>query len=147
MEKTKLQEEYTELIQEGRFLDFTIVLILTKRLLKPIKKWDAYKMGLIDEKGNSIKKPETPAEKNALTILDKLILKIKGLMTPRNLMALAAFLVLKEDTQLTTDENLIVEKVKKERKAKDVYNSFRDEIEEHFENEDDFWNSILKTKL
>ena len=39
--------------------------------------WDAYKLGLIDEKGNIIKSPKTKEEKDSLNYLINLARKIK----------------------------------------------------------------------
>jgi len=60
--------------------DTYIVYLIVKKLLKPWKEWDAYKLGIIDENGNKIKKPKTPEEKKAWTILDRLIWKVKRLL-------------------------------------------------------------------
>jgi len=49
-------------------------------LSKPFEEWDAFKFGLIDEKGNFIKKPKTKEEKKSLDAFTNLIRKIKKLL-------------------------------------------------------------------
>jgi hypothetical protein len=43
----------------------------------------AYDIGLIDEKGNTIKEPENEDEEEALTVLDKLGFKIRRMLGSR----------------------------------------------------------------
>ena len=145
--KTKLQEEYDELIKEGRLLDYSMSFVIIKRILKPIKKWDAFKMGLIDEKGKVIAKPETSQVKDALTLLDRLILKIKGMLTLKNMALFSSFLILKEENEESLDIELIEARVDKRRKAKDIYDRFEEDIKNNFDDEDEFWNTILKSRL
>ena len=145
--KTKLQEEYDVLIKEGRLLDYSMVFVILKRMLKPVKKWPAFSLGLIDEKGKVIKKPETSKEKDALTLLDRFILKLKGMLTLKNVALFSSFLILKEDNSESLEIDVITERVNKRRLAKDVYDRFEVDIKENFEDEDDFWNTILETKL
>ena len=54
--------------------------IFATLLAKPFPEWDAFKLGLIDEKGNLIKKPVTPEEKSSLNALTNLIRKIKKIL-------------------------------------------------------------------
>jgi hypothetical protein len=44
---------------------------------------EAFRLKLVDNAGRVIKEPVTPQEKNALTLLDKLILKMKRLLGTR----------------------------------------------------------------
>ena len=146
---TMIKEECTELITEGRFLDLTIVAIIIKRLLTPIKKWKAFKLGLIHDKGAVIRKPETTEEKNALTVLDKLILYLKGFLTRKNLILLAGFLLLKENTETKNDETIemMESRISNSKRAISVYNDFEKNMTESFDDEDQFWDAILKSKL
>jgi hypothetical protein len=61
-------------------IDSVLTYILIKKLITPITKTDAYKLGLINNAGKVIKSPSSAAEENSLTILDRLILKIKRLL-------------------------------------------------------------------
>ena len=68
-------------IRAGR--DRVISYDILKRLLSDPKTTDAYKLGLIDERGEIIREPETQEEEEALTTLDVLLLKIKELLGGR----------------------------------------------------------------
>ena len=70
----------------GRAIDLFVTYRFLKLLTTPFEKMDAYKLGIIDEDGNRImqkgvKKPEvelvTSDQKNAYTILHKLVFNIK----------------------------------------------------------------------
>ena len=70
----------------GRAIDLFVTYRFLKLLTTPFEKMDAYKLGIIDEDGNRImqkgvKKPEvelvTSEQKNAYTILHKLVFNIK----------------------------------------------------------------------
>ena len=70
----------------GRAIDLFVTYRFLKLLTTPFEKTDAYKLGIIDEDGNrimqkGIKKPQVPLvttqEKNAYTILHKLVFNIK----------------------------------------------------------------------
>jgi len=61
--------------------DTLIVYMIVKKLLKPWKEWEAYKVGIIDEKGRKLKKPQTPEEKKAWTLLDRFVWQLKRLLT------------------------------------------------------------------
>jgi len=70
----------------GRAIDLFVTYRFLRLLTTPFEDTDAYKLGIIDEKGNRImqdkaKKPQVPLvstqEKNAYTILHKLVFNIK----------------------------------------------------------------------
>ena len=93
----------------GRAIDLFVTYRFLKLLTTPFEKMDAYKNGIIDEKGNRIKKPNStkPAVelstsdlKNSYTILHKLVFNIKkifqkvpGLRTKVGTYAAALFLL------------------------------------------------------
>lgn len=54
--------------------------IVMKKLAQPIKESLAFKHGLIDEHGNTIREPETIEERRALTGVDKYLIKVKNLL-------------------------------------------------------------------
>jgi hypothetical protein len=107
-----------ELLTEGRWIDAAILLVLTKRLLTPITKMDAYKLGIVDKKGKKKRDPETPKEKDAYSMLNRLIIKIKSLLGTIGVAALGAFLVfLKEETEddiRGKDKEALMEEIKRE---------------------------------
>ena len=64
-------------------VDLFLVFQFIKRLVKPFNKWDAYKEGIIDAKGNIIirrKDFTTKAQGKAFGVFDQLILNIKKLL-------------------------------------------------------------------
>ena len=113
----------------GRAIDLFVTYRFIKLLVTPFEKTDAYKLGIIDENGNRVipppvkgvrqTKPEplrTTAEKNAYTILHKLVFNIKkifgkvpGLRTKLGTYAAALFL-LKDTFKESVDDPDIFEK-------------------------------------
>ena len=93
----------------GRAIDLFVTYRFIKLLVTPFEKTDAYKLGIIDEKGNRIKKEgstkpavelSTSQLQNAYTILHKLVFNIKkifskvpGLKTKIGTYAAALFLL------------------------------------------------------
>ena len=135
------------LLQEGRLLDYTIVFLVAKRLVKPIKKWEAYKLGIIDEDGLKIRDPETSDEKNAYTILDKLILKVKHLIGHHKLRVITSILLLKEQTNIELSEEELIEHYQNIQKSKNLYEELKDKIHNNGMTVDEFWNFLLQEKL
>jgi len=113
----------------GRAIDLFVTYRFIKLLVTPFEKTDAYKLGVIDEKGNRIMpapvggvrqtKPEplrTTEEKNSYTILHKLVFNIKkifskvpGLRTKLGTYAAALFL-LKDTFKESVDDPDVFEK-------------------------------------
>jgi hypothetical protein len=60
--------------------DAVIAYIILKKLVTPITQTKAYELKLVNSSGRVEKVPETKQEKDALTILDKLIFKIKRML-------------------------------------------------------------------
>lgn len=58
-----------------------IMYMVFKRITKHWTKWDAYKHGIIDDKGKRIKKPKTAKEREGWDILDRFCWSIKRLCT------------------------------------------------------------------
>lgn len=69
-------------IQKDR-IDNILSFLVIKKLVTPITKTDAYKMGLVDSTGRLVKSPETEEEKSALTLFDKFMFKVKRLLGPK----------------------------------------------------------------
>jgi hypothetical protein len=64
-------------------VDLFLVYQFIKRLATPFKEWDAYEMGIIDEKGNQLKKRNKftkQAEHDAFGIFDIIAMKLKRLL-------------------------------------------------------------------
>ena len=109
----------------GRAIDLFVTYRFLKLLTTPFEKQDAFKLGIIDEKGNRIKKPNstrpavplaTSELKNSYTILHKLVFNIKkifakvpGLRTKVGTYAAALFL-LKDTFKESVDDPDMFEK-------------------------------------
>jgi hypothetical protein len=74
-------------------IDNILSYIFIKKLVTPIVRTPAYKLGLVNNAGKVLKKPETPKEKESLTTLDKIIFKMKRLLGSK-LINLNSFLYL-----------------------------------------------------
>ena len=109
----------------GRAIDLFVTYRFLKLLTTPFEKTEAFKLGIIDEKGNRIKKPKsslpavdlnTTEMKNSYTILHKLVFNIKkifgkvpGLRTKVGTYAAALFL-LKDTFKESVDDPDMFEK-------------------------------------
>ena len=109
----------------GRAIDLFVTYRFLKLLTTPFEKTDAFKLGIIDENGNRIKKPKstqplvplaTVEQKNSYTILHKLVFNIKkifakvpGLRTKVGTYAAALFL-LKDTFKESVDDPDMFEK-------------------------------------
>ena len=113
----------------GRAIDLFVTYRFIKLLVTPFKDTDAFKLGIIDEKGNRVMPPPiagvrqtkpkslgTIEEKNAYTILHKLVFNIKkifekvpGLRTKLGTYAAALFL-LKDTFKESVDDPDVFEK-------------------------------------
>ena len=109
----------------GRAIDLFVTYRFLKLLTTPFDKTDAFKFGIIDEKGNRVKKPKstlpavelnTSDMKNSYTILHKLVFNIKkifqkvpGLRTKVGTYAAALFL-LKDTFKESVDDKHMFEK-------------------------------------
>jgi len=109
----------------GRAIDLFVTYRFLKLLTTPFEKTDAFKLGIIDEKGNRIKKPKstqpavelaTVEQKNSYTILHKLVFNIKkifskvpGVRTKVGTYAAALFL-LKDTFKESVDDPDVFEK-------------------------------------
>ena len=109
----------------GRAIDLFVTYRFLKLLTTPFEKTDAYKLGIIDEKGNRIRQEKstkpavelsTTELKNAYTILHKLVFNIKkifakvpGLRTKVGTYAAALFL-LKDTFKESVDDPDMFEK-------------------------------------
>jgi hypothetical protein len=64
----------------SRFVDNVLAYRILSMLVKNFKDTQAYKLGLIDDKGKNIKKPQTSKEKDAYTYLHKLVFNMKKII-------------------------------------------------------------------
>ena len=96
-------------------IDTYITYKIISTLVKPWKEQDAYKLGIIDDKGKVLRKAKTlktTEEKNAYTILIRFVFNLKRLLNQvpggRSKFAsyaAAAVLLLKEEDNLNEEDN------------------------------------------
>lgn len=89
-------------------------------LAKPFSSWKAFEYGLIDEKGNILRKPENPFERDSLGGIKNFVRRMKRLLIkviPDSRLLgilIAAFLLKKESEGYTEDEQQVRDIIKKE---------------------------------
>jgi len=120
----------------GRAIDLFVTYRFLKLLTTPFAKTDAFKLGIIDEKGNRIKKPKstqplvplaTVEQKNSYTILHKLVFNIKkifdkvpGLRTKVGTYAAALFLLKDTFKESVEDPDVFEKEFMKYLKENDI---------------------------
>ena len=98
-----------------RIIDNLLAYRILSLLVTPFDKSDAYKLGIIDEKGKILKKQNqltTPEEKDAYTYLQRLVFNLKRLLNKlpggdkytKNL--IAAYFLIKESYKHNDESNL-----------------------------------------
>ena len=130
----------------GRAIDLFVTYRFLKLLTTPFQKTEAFKLGIIDENGNRImqkgvKKPQVPLvtsqEKNAYTILHKLVFNIKkifakvpGLRTKVGTYAAALFLLKDTFKESVDDPDMFEKEFMKYLKENDIEfdNSISEEV-------------------
>lgn len=95
-----------------RAADLVYTFRFLKLLVTPFEKTDAYRMGIIDEKGKKLRKAKGEEEKNIYTPFHRLVYNVKRLIPAGKLGSYASALYLiKEDGQLS---DASVERIMKE---------------------------------
>jgi len=61
-------------------VDAIMSFIFIKKLVTPIVRTEAYKLNLVNSAGKVIKEPQTDKENEALTLLDRIVFKLKRLL-------------------------------------------------------------------
>ena len=128
----------------GRAIDLFVTYRFLKLLTTPFEKTDAFKLGIIDDNGNRIKKPKstqpavelaTVEQKNSYTILHKLVFNIKkifqkvpGLRTKVGTYAAALFLLKDTFKESVDDQHMFEKEFMKYLKENNI--EFDDEISE-----------------
>lgn len=99
----------------GQIVNLFMVYQFLKRLVTPFDQWDAYKTGVIDEKGNILLKPKdrhTLDQKRSFGKFDVLVLRLKKLLakvpggSTRLASYAAALLLIKEDWKKYSEDEL-----------------------------------------
>jgi hypothetical protein len=65
-------------------------------------------MGIVDRRGKRIRKPKTKEEKNAYTVLDKFVFKLKRLLGHK-VAVFSTFLLLLADTDCEEEYEMLME--------------------------------------
>ena len=128
----------------GRAIDLFVTYRFLRLLTTPFEKTDAYKLGIIDKKGNRIRKPKstqpavelaTSEQQNSYTILHKLVFNIKklfskvpGLRTKVGTYAAALFLLKDTFKEHVDDPDMFEKEFVKYLKENDI--EFDNEISE-----------------
>ena len=98
-------------------VDLFVVYQFIRRLATPFNKWEAYKSGVIDQRGNILIKPleRDRKQKDSFKIFDVMILKLKRLLEKipggktRLASYAAALYLVKEDWEHKTEEQVLLE--------------------------------------
>ena len=123
----------------SRGIDFLITYRVTKLLVTPFEKQEAYKFGIIDDKGKVLKKYKTlklEKERKAYTLLHRFVFNLKrilqkvGLGSKLGSFAVALALLIKEDKRYAEHKTLIEQTVIKYLKEEDLYNEMLNEVRE-----------------
>jgi predicted ABC-class ATPase len=118
------------LLSCGRFIDGVITVIIASRLLKSLKKWDAYKFGIIDDKGNKIRDPKTSQERDSYSFLNRLLIKIKQLLTTKGIITLTVYytLIKEESENKKLDMEELIESKKRKLFIKEAHEEIIDQL-------------------
>ena len=131
----------------SRGIDFLITYRVTKLLVTPFEKQEAYKFGIIDNKGKVLKKYKTlktEKERKAYTLLHRFVFNLKtilqrvGLGSKLGSFAVALALLIKEDKRYAEHQSLIEQTVIKYLKENNLYEDILNESREipEFETDD-----------
>ena len=98
-------------------VDMFVVYQFIRRLSTPFNKWEGFKSGVIDAKGNIKVKPKdrTPAQNRSFKVFDVMVLKLKRLLEKvpfgRSRLAsyAAALYLIKEDWDTRTEDQILNE--------------------------------------
>jgi len=93
--------------------DTVMVYLIIKKLSKPFKEWDAYKLGLINADGEKQKEAITFTERKAWTVFDRFIANLKKIMSKfvgkSRFAAIATSAYLLKDSNFLAQKDLILE--------------------------------------
>ncbi len=118
----------------ANIIDTVIALRVLWILITPIENTDAFKLGLIDADGKTIKKAKTPEEKNSTSALHRMVWNLKRLISivpggSTRIGSLAAgYLLMKEAIQNNWTEEQLAEQVDIQFNALCEQNETNDEI-------------------
>ena len=123
----------------SRGIDFLITYRVVKLLVTPFEKQEAYKFGIIDDKGKVLKKYKTlklEKERKSYTLLHRFVFNLKrilqkvGLGSRLGSFAVALALLIKEDKSYAQHKTLIEQTVIKHLKDENLFEEMLNEVRE-----------------
>ena len=123
----------------SRGIDFLITYRVVKLLVTPFEKQEAFKFGIINEKGKVLKKYRdlrTEAERKSYTLLHRFVFNLKrilqkvGLGSKLGSFAVALALLIKEDKSYAKHKTLIESTVIKYLKEEKLFEEMLNEVRE-----------------
>lgn len=127
-------------------IDSIISYLLIRKLICPIIKSKAYQLGLVDITGKVIKEPSNPTEESALTVLDKLVFKLKRLLGTK-LLVLNKFMYINTLNNSMYDKLNVKGNINQRTEIKKMINDIRNLQESNNINEDELLYSLLSESL
>ena len=128
----------------SRGIDFLITYRVVKMLVTPFEKQEAFKFGIIDEKGKVLRKYKslkTEKERKSYTLLNRFVFNLKRILQKVGLggklgsFAVALALLIKEDKSFATHKTLIESTVIKYLKDEKLFEEMLNEVREIPEND------------
>ena len=122
----------------SRAIDLIITYRVVKMLITPWKKFKAFELGIIDEKGKSLRKMKEVkgSEKKHYTMLHRFVFNLKRILQKVGLgsrlggFAVALALLIKEDRTMAQHKDLIESAVITYLKEENLYNMLLNEVRE-----------------
>ena len=123
----------------SRGIDFLITYRVTKLLVTPFEKQEAFKFGIIDEKGKVLKKYKslkTEKERKSYTLLHRFVFNLKrilqrvGLGSKLASFGVALTLLIKEDKSYAQHKTLIESVIIKYLKEENLFEEMLNEVRE-----------------
>jgi len=127
-------------------VDLFLVYQFIKRLATPFNEWEAYKLGIIDENGNLLKKKKDftkVKERQAFGHFDLMVSKLKKLLEKvpggktRIASYAAALWLIKENAEIESQANTLTEE-----QMQDKLNDYMSIVESHFDLDSLFENAF-----
>ena len=123
----------------SRGIDFLITYRVVKLMVTPFEKQEAFKFGIIDEKGKVLRKYKslkTEKERKSYTLLNRFFFNLKRILQKVGLggklgsFAVALALLIKEDKSFATHKTLIESTVIKYLKDENLFEEMLNEVRE-----------------
>ena len=123
----------------SRVIDFLITYRVVKMLVTPFEKQEAFKFGIIDEKGKVLRKYKslkTEKERKSYTLLNRFVFNLKRILQKVGLggklgsFAVALALLIKEDKSYAQHKTLIESTVIKYLKDNNLFEEMLNEVRE-----------------